>query len=508
MTVLKRCLIAVLVCTHLMPVSAQVQGTQNLPSLGDAESEEMSPATERRLGEYIMRAYRSNGLVYEDRETAEYLQQLGAKIVSASPGAAGIDFEFFLVNDFSLNAFAMPGGFIGMHSGLIYAARNESELASVLAHEVGHVTQRHIARSFSRQKQTSMMAMAAFALAVLASRGGGDAAAGMLAAGTGLAGAQQLSFSRDAEREADRVGYQALIQAGFEPQGMVAFFERLQQGTRLYEGNAPAYLRTHPLTSERIADIRNRVGKPGAKTRNDASEFQFVRARMRTLKDTTTDGLRGALVFFNQDAAAVGLVNPAALEYGRALIYVRQQDWPKAEASLKKLRNLMQGESPLYDRLALDVPIQKLISTAGKGGMEIPANREAMAKLAEDAIAARNRYPGRTSFSILAIDTLQRAGEHRRAVQLLREDLQIYSTDIELYDRLAESQFALGQKAEHHMTLSKTYELRGAFSAALEQVQLAQRFAGQDFYLQSQIDVRRKAMEEKVLEARKQGGRF
>lgn len=508
MSPFKRCLVALMLSVHLLDVSADAGATQNLPSLGDSDSEDISPAVERRLGEFLMRAYRSNGLVYEDRETAEYLQQLGAKIVSTSPGAAGIDFEFFLVNDFSLNAFAMPGGFIGMHSGLIYAARNESELASVLAHEVGHVTQRHIARSFSRQKQTSMMAMAALALAVLASRGGGDAAAGVMAAGTGLAGSQQLGFSRDAEREADRLGYQALVAAGFEPQGMVAFFERLQQGTRLYEGNAPAYLRTHPLTSERITDIRNRVGRPASRNRIDNPEFQFVRARMRTLKDTSTDGLRAALVFFNQDAASVGLVNPAALEYGRALVYMRQQDWPKAEASLKKLRSVMTIESPLIDRLALDIPIQKLIATAGKGGMELPENQAAMARLAEDALLARSKYPGRTSFSILAIDTLQKAGEHKRAAALLREDLQLYASDIELHDRLAESQFALGQRAEHHMTLSRSYELRGAFSAALEQVQLAQRHAGQDFYLQSQIDVRRKAMEEKVLEARRQGGRL
>jgi predicted Zn-dependent protease len=501
-------LLAVLIAVQAVSASAQVMSSQNLPALGDTESEELSPAAERRIGEYIMRAYRSNGLVYEDRETAEYLQQLGAKVVSTSPGAAGLDFEFFLVNDFSLNAFAMPGGFIGVHSGLIFAARSESELASVLAHEVGHVTQRHIARSFSRQKQTSLLAMAALALAVLASRGGGQAATGVFAAGNTLATAQQLGFSRDAEREADRVGFQALVNAGFEPQGMVAFFERLQQGSRLYEGNAPAYLRTHPVTSERITDIRNRVGRPATRMRADSAEFQFVRAKMRTLKDSSVDGLKSALVFFSQDAATVGLTNPAALEYGRALIYIRQNDWLKAESSLKKLRSLVSGESVFIERLALDLSIGQLIALAGKGGLEIADNRAKMASLAEQAVVLRNKYPGKTSLSILAIDTLQRAGEHNKAIQLLREDMQVFSTDIELYDRLAESQFAIGRRAEHHMTLSKSYELRGAFSAALEQIQLAQRYGSGDFYLQSQIDVRRKFLEEKVLEARRNEGRL
>ncbi len=508
MSRLKNSIFALCLCMPVIQTQAQNASPQNLPSLGDSESEELSPVMERRLGEYVMRAYRNAGVMYDDRETVEYLKQLGAKVVASSQGASGIDFEFFLVNDPSLNAFALPGGFIGVHAGLIFTARSESELASVLAHEVGHVTQRHIARSFSKRRQSSMMAMAAMALAILASRGGGQASLGVLSAGSTLATAQQLGFSRDAEREADRVGYQALVAAGFDPQGMVAFFERLQQGSRLYEGNAPAYLRTHPVTSERITDIRNRVGKSSTRMRADSSDFQFIRAKMRALRDNSVDGLKSTLIFFNQDAAGVGLNNPAAIEYGRALIYVKQADWSKAEASVKKLKAMLSSEQPLIERLALDVQIEKLIAQAGKGGLQLPENRQAMAELADAAVVLRSKYPSRMSFSILAIDTLQRAGEHAKAVKLLRDDLLVYSSDVELYDRLAESQFALGKRAEQHLTLSKSYELQGAFSLALEQVDLAQTQSTGDFYLQSQIDVRRKYLQERVLEARRAEGRL
>ncbi len=489
---------------NFSPLAQNNSNLANLPSLGDAESGGLSPAVERRLGEYIMRSYRSAGLVFEDRETLEYLQILGAKIVAASPGSAGIDFEFFLVNDPTLNAFALPGGFIGVHTGLIFAARTESELASVLAHEVGHVTQRHIARSFAKQKQSNLAALAAMALAMMASRDG-QGLTGAIALGSTIGAAQTLGFSREAEREADRVGYQALQAAGFDTRGMVSFFERLQQGSRLYEGNAPVYLRTHPLTSERIADIRNRLPNTLGKLRSDTVEFQLIRSKMRILRDLSVDGLKAALTFFSKDAAQVGLNHPVVLEYGQALVYARQNDWERAQQCWRTLNSLNLNGLPMLDRLGLDLRLGRLVYEAGKSGLDQPVIQAPLLDLAKAALDLHAKYPSRLSFAMLAIDILQKAGQHEHAIGLIREQLLLYSSELELFERLAQSQFALEKRTEHHLSLSKLYELQGTYSAALEQVQLAQKFVGGDFYLQSQIDVRRKFLEAKILDQGRNG---
>ncbi len=162
-----------------------------------------------------------------------------------------------------LNAFALPGGFIGVHTGLVLAAQSESELAGVMAHEIGHVTQRHIARMLAKQRESAALALGALLLALLASRAGGSSGGDLAqAAIVGTQAAmiqQQLNFSREAEREADRVGFQTLTDGGFDSRGMEGFFGRLQSGTRIYESAAPAYLRTHPMTVERISDMQNRT---------------------------------------------------------------------------------------------------------------------------------------------------------------------------------------------------------------------------------------------------------
>jgi len=210
-----------LLSSMLSPI-AHADGLNNLPSLGDAGGAELSVQDERRLGALIMKDYRAFGAVNTDLEITAYISRLGNKIVQAASESPS-NFEFFLVTDKSVNAFAMPGGYIGVHTGLIAASQTESELASVLAHEVGHVTQRHIARRFGQQKQTSLVATAAMIAALLVAGSNPQAASGLMAAGAGYSIDQQLSFSRDAEREADRVGFLTLQQAGFDTQGMVDF---------------------------------------------------------------------------------------------------------------------------------------------------------------------------------------------------------------------------------------------------------------------------------------------
>ncbi len=256
------------------PVAAQTGAVPPaaiaLPSLGDDAAETFSVTTEARLGERIMREVRRDPAYLDDPELVEYLQSLWQPLMAAARRKGEIPseldarfaWEVFLVRDRSVNAFALPGGTVGTHLGLIAITQTPDELASVLAHELSHVTQRHIARGFASSRRQTMLAVAGMILGVIAASRA-NSADGMSAAVVGSQAASvqaQLNFSRDMEREADRVGFSVLTQAGFEPLGMAAMFERLQAASRLNDSGGFPYLRTHPLTGERVAEARARVG--------------------------------------------------------------------------------------------------------------------------------------------------------------------------------------------------------------------------------------------------------
>src|SRR5688500_16049482 len=255
---------------------------QALPDLGSAGDSSLAPQVERRIGEAIMRDIRFREPTYlDDPEVADYLGNLGSRLAQNSAGARQ-DFEFFAMRDHTINAFALPGGFVGVHTGLLLAAESESEVASVLAHEVAHVTQRHIARMLGQQQQMQLPMLAALAAAVLLGRSRPDLASGAVAAASAGAAQSQLSYSRDFEREADRIGFQALEAAGFDVHAMGSFFEKLQRGMRVADdGTVPGYLRTHPVTTERIADAQNRAASLPYKQHLDSPELQIVRAKLR-----------------------------------------------------------------------------------------------------------------------------------------------------------------------------------------------------------------------------------
>jgi predicted Zn-dependent protease len=279
--------VAIALNTTPMP-RAHAQAPE-LPALGEVAADDLSPANERRLGESIMRQALRDPTYLPDPDATEYLNAIGYRLVAASP-ARYTDFGFFLVRDAMINAFALPGGFIGVHTGLILAAQSESELAAVMAHEIGHVEQRHIARMLAKQKDGTAIAIGALLLALLAARSNSSSSSDLTQAailgGQAAAVQQQLNFSREAEREADRVGFQILVDAGFDARAMVTFFGRMQQGSRIYEsGTAPSYLRTHPLTVERISDIQTRVRETRTRQRADSLDFNLVRARLRVLQD-------------------------------------------------------------------------------------------------------------------------------------------------------------------------------------------------------------------------------
>ena len=328
-----------------------------LPSLGDGL--ELAAATERRLGDRIaMSIYRDPDYL-DDPLLGDYLQAIWAPLMAAARdrGELGPELEdrfawdLLLVRDRSVNAFALPGGYMGVHTGLIAVVSNADELAAVLAHELSHVTQRHISRLMTKQQQQTPWVIGAMILGALAASKSPDAANAAIVGGQALAAQGQLNFSRDMEREADRVGFGVMTQAGFEGQGVSGMFEKLQQAARLNDNGAYPYLRSHPLTTERIAEARARLqtGEPAGQSRKaqSALEPQFhamMSARARVLGSPGVDGLRSMLAE-GQRASTESVPNEklpvlAGRLYGGALAASRLREETVAFALLTRLKSV------------------------------------------------------------------------------------------------------------------------------------------------------------------------
>ena len=467
-------------------------GAARLPTLGDATREDLSPVVERKLGEAIMREIRRDRDYLDDDAIAEYLNNFGGALVDAAPGARGetnADFYFFPLRDGSINAFALPGGFIGIHSGLLLAAQTESELASVVAHEIGHVSQRHIARMLGQQRQDALLPIAALILAALASRASPDAAMGVLMGGQGLAVQRQLNFSRDAEREADRVGFQIMSAGGYDTSGMVAFFRRLQSVTKVY-GEIPAFLSSHPLTSERIVDIQARIKETPYRQRPDPIEFHIARARARVLQDLSTTGLRDTRTAFQTQLAQQHRQQQAAAQYGLSYLALKEGDlagarswYDKARATLKPKEGTFSG-APGSDGGALFAVLDLEIKLA-------PGQPQQVAQQAlKDAEEATNRFPLSRALARQYADAMINAGKLDDATRYLREQVRQYREDAKLYDLLAKAYSKQGKIALQHMALAESYVLAGALPAAVDQLNIARKASDVSFYEQSVIDAR------------------
>jgi predicted Zn-dependent protease len=490
---------------------------QELPNLGDADRQELTPVMERKLGEEIMFDIRRNIDYLDDAPLLEYLNNFGAQLVAARPEArsdASYDFFFFAVRDTQLNAFALPGGFIAVHSALVLAAQSESELASVMAHEIGHVAQRHIARMLGRQRQDSMIPLAALVLAILASRAGGDAAVAVMAGSQGLALQRQLNFSREAEREADRIGFQILRDAGFDTSGMVAFFRRLQVASRSYSDTTPAYLRSHPLTTERMADIDARNRDQHYRQRIDNIDFQLIRARVRVLQDESSAGMREAETLLQAQLEQSNWQMVAAARYGLAFIALKRGLLDRADEQLQQARQAAaRAPQPTANIAIAGLNAGKKLAVFS--GTPAPAQNAILASLAIDidlaraerggaaqkkeavahADSARQQFPLSRGIARQYAEAMMTAGQNEQAVIYLRDQLQLYRREPQLYTQLAKSYAALGKIALQHIALAESYALTGATPAALDQLLLARKAPDASFYDQALIDARERELQ-------------
>jgi predicted Zn-dependent protease len=483
-------------CAAQSPVAPSVAFAQSLPSLGDTERESLSPLLERKLGERIMRTIRSNRDYLDDAPVQEYLSSVGNSLLAAKPEARGemqYDFFFFAVRDPVLNAFALPGGFVGVHSGLILAAQNESELASVLAHEIGHVAQRHIARMLGNQKQDTMISLASLILGALAASASPDAGLGIMMGGQGLAVQRQLDFSRDAEREADRVGLDILNRAGYETSGMISFFGRLQQASRAYSDAVPPYLRSHPLTTERMADIEARTRSFRYRQHADSPDFALIQARVRVLQDLSSQGVRDARDYFERQLLQNAPAALLAAKYGLAFAALQQGDSARAQAHLDEARTLYRQSYGKKKNLVLE-----------SLGIDIKMAARQPQQAMSEADAARNEFPLSRGIVHQYAEALIAAGRQEQAINYLRDQVQLYREDRSLYRVLAKAYDAQGVQAQQHMALAEYYALGGSVPAALDQLSIARRSPDASFYDLSIIDGRERELRAQRLEELKQ----
>lgn len=349
MTALSMC---VLIGLPLNALQAQTTFTR-LPNLGDGA--QVPLGVERRLGESIAREIYRDPDYIDDVVLSDYVQSLW-QVLLASARQRGeltpeLDQQFAwdvsLIRDRSINAFALPGGYLGVHLGLIAAVASPDELASVLAHELSHVTQRHIARMMSQQERQTPMMMGAMILGVLAASrtgnpSGASAANALMVGGQAAAIQNQLNFSRDMEREADRIGYGVMVDAGYEPQGFVTMFEKLQQAARLNDNGAFPYLRSHPMTTERIADAQARQQLLPSKTQTPPNATHaMMAARAQVLSNPGVDVLRALSA--QADSAVTKqapLARQAGALYAAVMAEMRQSDFKRAQQHLTQLQAL------------------------------------------------------------------------------------------------------------------------------------------------------------------------
>ncbi len=445
--------------------------SDGLPDLGDTSQTVLTPLQERQIGQQSMLQIRAGKQYLDDAEINDYLNRLGYRLVENSAEPA-LGFEFFALNDYNINAFAMPGGFIGVNSGLLLTAQSESELAAVLSHEIAHVTQHHLARMIAGQQGDSLASMAAIAIAILAARNNPQASQAAITSMQAHTMQRQLDFTRTHEQEADRIGLDILQKSNFNIHAMPEFLDRLQKATRLLEGNMPGYLRTHPITSERIADIENRVQKQSYRLIADSLDFQLARTKLIGGQRTAVD----AVAYFNDALGAQKHGNPIAQRYGLVSALLRNNEAERAVQELATLRRQSRDDpaarnNPMIETLAGQVKRAAMNDT--------------------DALAfyhaAVQNHPQHRALIYDYADLLLSSDQAETAVKLLTEQLIHHPSDTTLYDLQARGYNLLGKRFEQHQALAYSHAWQGNLHAAIEQLELAKQ-AGGSFYQLSTIE--------------------
>ena len=486
----------------------QSQPTLVLPDMGDPGGDALSPLEERKIGEQIMREIRRDRDFSNDWPIYDYLNSMERRLMQAAKrlqlgganaqGSAAYDYEVFAVKDPSINAFALPGGFIGFHTGLLITAETDSEVASVMGHEIGHVLQRHLARSLERQGTNSIIALAGIVLGALAAASNPGAAAGLITGGQALAIQNQLSYSRDAEREADRIGFQILQASGYDVNGAPAFFQRLQKAYGIMDSGVPGYLRTHPLTTDRIADMQDRARTVSQNRVPSALEFYLVKARARIEQSGSTSGLFDLRNLFESLSKQASPEKQMEGFYGLALVAQRQGRFDQAEGFLQKARAVAQNI------LAPGSPVQRQSLSFDYTASELALARGKPEEALQYAKNAAKADPFSFSAVVATVNAELRLGRTNDAINLLRAKTKAQPNETIWWDLLARAYDQDKKIGLRHYALAEKFATEGAWPSAIEQLKIARSAAGNDFYLGSVIDARLRVFQNQYREEQKE----
>lgn len=517
----------------LAPV-APLGAQSSLPALGDGS--EMTTSAERRLGDRIAREIYRDPDYLDDPLLVEYVQGLWQQLMVAARARgelnAEIDerfaWEIFLARDRSVNAFALPGGYFGVHLGLIGLVSSRDELASVLGHELSHVTQRHIARLIARQGQQTPWLIGALILGALAASKSPDAANALILGGQGVAIQNQLNFSRDMEREADRVGYAIMTAAGFEPEGFASMFAKLQQANRINDNGSFPYLRSHPLNTERIADVqaRQQLTPPSRRTGPPDLVHPMMAARARVLASPGVDVLRGWVKEAELASAAAPTTAPASASqrrvgvlYTAALASAKLRDWPGARAQANRLTPLVAGDADAQRVLQL-----LLVEIALLSGNPAQALQTLQALPADSAVASAgpaatpNRagssfafYPTKGRAELMMLSQARLAAPTpeglREVAQRLQTWVSVYARDAQAWTQLSSVQSALGLPVQAARSSAESRAAQLDYPAALDRMKAAQLLqrqnpqrGGNDYIEASIVDQRTRELQAQVTE--------
>nr|WP_229360310.1 M48 family metalloprotease [Ferrimonas sediminicola] len=462
---------AALLSATLGLTAAQAQ--PELPELGTVATSTLSIDKESQIGDFYMRMLRGQLPIINDPVMTEYLNDLGNRLVARADNVK-TPFTFFLVNSNELNAFAFFGGHVGVHTAIIDEADNESELASVLGHEIAHVTQRHLARAIEAQKKTAPATLAGVIGSIILAMAAPEAGIAALQSTLALNQQAQINYTRSNEKEADRIGIKTLVSAGFDPNAVPSFFSKMAAKYR-FASKPPQMLLTHPLPESRVADARARAALYPYRPVPENLLFHLAKARVQ-VRYSKLDRDHALFLFDRQLKSGDPVVQDAA-RYGKALTLLDLERPDEAEEALNAL--LMKDPQNLF---YLDTASDILL----------------MQKRPEKALAmlrqAHKLRPDNSVIEINLANVLLQTGKLQEARALLEHQTNLNGDSVVAYDLLSQVYRRLGMVAERHMVQAELLALSAAYERAIEQLQYAYRQTRDDPLQKARIDARIKEL--------------
>ena len=442
----------------------------NLPELGNYSSSKISESDEIFIGRQILFQVNQSDSIIRDIEISDYLDSLGKRLINASTDPAK-KIEFFIVSDPSINAFAMLGGVIGVHSGLFLASNTESELASVISHEIAHINQKHISRFLLQQERASYQSTFIMAVALLLARSNPQLASTAMAGASAGSVQGALDFTRENEKEADRVGIQTLNKAGFDVRGARDFFTTLKQANQFSGGAAPAFLQTHPITSNRINDIEDRLKDFPYKQRVDNQTFHYVKGKLKALLDNKEDTKN----ILEENIKNKIYINEGGERFALAYIYLIDNEFIKSYEQMQWLFDNEQS-NPMLSQLYINYLIKTNKVTEAK-------------KIYEQNL---NFFPSNRSFIYGLADLYLETQDSEKAIKLLKENEQKFSQDPILYKLFAKGYANQGKKLLQYENLAEAAYYNFNLQEAIIRMDLAIKANDGDFYQKSRVESRLK----------------